>query len=356
MSQVSSHIQDMAGYVYGEQPDDPHVVKLNTNENPYPPSPRVMEDLQTLDYSLLRRYPDATGQQLCQTLADMHGLEPAQVLLTNGGDEGIRLLATACVEKSGVVMAAEPSYSLYPVIAAIQNASYIPLALSASFTLPEDAPKRIAESNADLVCIANPNAPSGVLLDVETIRVLLRGVDCVVLLDEAYVDFVDPKLDHDLIPLISQHPNLVILRTLSKGYSLAGLRLGYLLGNAELLTEISSKVRDSYNVGLLPQILGQAALNDRTYAEQTWHKVRLERMKLTKALHALDFDVPLSQANFLLPSAKIGKSMQRVYEALRERHVLVRHFDTPKLTHRLRITVGSPEENETLLAKLTECL
>ena len=195
----------------------------------------------------------------------------------------------------------------------------------------------------------NPHAPSGALLDAEAIARLAAQLRGVLLVDEAYADFVDPALGHDLTPLLREHPNVLLLRTLSKGYALAGLRVGFLIGDAGLIAPVRDKTRDSYNLDAIAQTLAAAACADIDYARGTWEAVRAERRRLTQQLRALDFGVAASQANFVLcrlPDA-VGALAR-----LRGRGILVRHFDTPRLRDALRITIGRPEENDALLAEL----
>ena len=357
MSLIRPHIESMTGYSYGEQPDDPKVIKLNTNENPYPPSGAVELAFSSFHYANLKRYPDATGKKLREAIAKRHKLKPEQVLLTNGGDEGIRLLAMACLSEQSLMVAAEPSYSLYPVVAAMQNARFEPLPLSENFQLPETAGDICFDAEADLVCIPNPHAPSGVLYPKYEIEYLLKEFFTgVVLIDEAYVDFVEPSLKHNLVPLIKKYDNLVILRTFSKGYSLAGLRLGYLLGDADLIGELGEKVRDSYNVSTLAQTLGLAAFEDVIFSETVWRLIRSERGRLLALLSHFGFYVSHSEANFVLAEHEDKANLKKLFQELRDRQILVRYFDTPRLRHALRITVGTEEENTAFLDALMEIL
>ncbi|MCY4013069.1 MAG: histidinol-phosphate transaminase [Gammaproteobacteria bacterium] len=346
MSYERSNVARMAGYVYGEQPDGNHIVKLNTNENPYPPSPAVAEALAGFDVATLRRYPPATADDLRGVLAGRLGIEPGNVVATNGGDEGLRLAITTFVDPGATLGLAEPSYSLYPVLAAVQDCTVAKVPLDADWKPPTDLASRLNAVGARLTCLVNPHAPSGVLLDGETIARTATELDGVLLVDEAYVDFADPEREHDLAPLIHRHDNLLLLRTLSKGYSLAGLRVGFLVGNAGLIEPIRVKTRDSYNVGTLAQSIAIAALSDADHAERSWRAIRSERARLADALRAQGWVVPESQANFVL--ARKSQAAE-VYRSLRERGVFVRYFDQPRLADCLRITVGTPEENAKLL-------
>lgn len=346
MSYERGNIARMAGYVYGEQPAGSDIVKLNTNENPYPPSPAVAEAITGFDVASLRRYPPAAADGLRRVLAGRLGIEPGNVVATNGGDEGLRLAITTFVDPGATLGLADPSYSLYPVLAAVQDCTVAKVPLAADWTPPADLARRLNAAGARLTCLVNPHAPSGVLLDGETIARIATELDGVLLVDEAYVDFADPEREHDLVPLIRRHDNLLLLRTLSKGYSLAGLRVGFLIGDAGLVEPIGVKTRDSFNVGTLAQSIAVAALSDPDHAERSWRAIRSERARLARALRARGWFVPESQANFVL-ARKPGAAA--VYRSLRERGIFVRYFDQSRLADCLRITVGRDNENHKLL-------
>lgn len=351
---LADHIRVMDGYTYGEQPNDLSVIKLNTNENPFPPSPAVRAALVNLDLDQLRRYPDATSTALRESIAAKYSLTTEQVLVTNGGDEGIRLVATACLSPNSAMVSTEPGYSLYPVIAAVLNARCLPMELGHDFRPDILAADRCIAQRARLVCITNPNSPSGVLMSVDEVDAFAAQYPGPLLIDEAYVDFVEPDLEHDLVSLLSIHRNLLLLRTFSKGYSLAGARVGYLLGEESFIHELSTKVRDSYNVNCVSQAMALAALNDEAYARETWDMVRKERKRVIETLRRRDFNVPDSQANFVLPQRSDRKSMNETYERLRRANILVRYFKSARLHDRLRVTVGSPSQNDAFLEALPE--
>lgn len=358
MSYERDNIRRMAGYRWGEQPDDTDTVKLNTNENPYPPSPAVGRALAGLTADILRTYPRPSADPLRDEIAALHGLARDNVLITHGGDEALRLAVTTFVDPGSTFAMAEPSYSLYPVLAGIQDAKLFRLPLDQAWELPADAAQQLNDAGARLSCLVNPHAPSGTLTPAGHIAELADAVDGVVLVDEAYVDFVDPELDHDLTALIHTLPNVLLLRTFSKGYSLAGLRLGYLLGPAGLIRPMLEKTRDSYNVDAISQALGEAALADQPYAADTWRRVRAARHSLAAGLAQLGLAVEPSQTNFLLVHIpeQARRPAQELYAHLKERHILVRHFQTPRLDDCLRISVGTPEQNQRLIAALGEAL
>ena len=346
MTYERANVAHMSGYVYGEQPAEPDVVKLNTNENPYPPSPAVARALSQFDTAALRRYPPATADQLRRLVARRFGVETGNVVVTNGGDEGLRLAITTFADPGDTFGTAKPSYSLYPVLAAVQDCALAEIPLGADWTPAADFASRLNAAGARLTCLVNPHAPSGVLIPRDAVSAIAEELDGVLLVDEAYVDFVDPALRHDLVPLVRAHENLLLLRTLSKGYALAGLRVGFLLGKESLIHPIVAKTRDSFNVDSIAQALACAALDDRAYAERLWEDIRRERDRLTEALRARGHLVPDSQANFVL--VRLPRA-EDVFNRLRERGIFVRYFDQPRLADCLRVTVGTPEQNDRLL-------
>ncbi len=363
MSQQKRHferpnIARMHGYTWGEQPDTPTVIKLNTNENPYPPSPAVAAALSDINVSALRTYPQATAEPLRRQIGQRHELSTHNIVLTNGGDEALRLALTTFVEPGSGFGMATPSYSLYPVLANIHDARIVTAELDEHWSPGSDFAARMNAEAVQLTCLVNPHAPSGTLLGIDTLKAIAETLDGVLLIDEAYVDFVDPELAYASKRLIEELDNVLVLRTFSKGYSLAGLRLGYLLGPATLIQPIVEKTRDSYNVDHISQVLGVAALGDRAYAQHTWECVRRDRHLLANHLGQLGLSVIPSESNFLLAevSNDAKLSAPEVYTALKQRNILVRYFDQPRLADKLRITIGTPEQNDALLRNLTELL
>lgn len=352
------NIAAMAGYSYGEQPNDDAVIKLNTNENPYPPSPAVQQALAGADTSALRVYPAATAPELRQAIASLHGVDANQVVVTHGGDEALRLAMTTFVGEGQGFGMADPSYSLYPVLAAVADAVVHRIELTDQWQLPGDFAAQLNAAGVRLTCIVNPHAPSGTLTSAAELAQLAQALDGVLLIDEAYADFVDPAIGYDSTALLQDCDNVLVLRTFSKGYSLAGLRLGYLLGAASLIAPIMDKTRDSYNVDGISQLLGTAAINDQAYARQNWDSVRQARSALLAGLNQLGFSAPVSQTNFLLCEVpeQTTEQAQALYEGLRERAIFVRYFDAPRLRNKLRITVGTPEQNQSLIAALQALL
>ncbi|MEX0373826.1 histidinol-phosphate transaminase [Spiribacter pallidus] len=356
MTYERENIQRMAGYQPGEQPDDDRVLKLNTNENPWPPSPAAMAALQQIAEDALRRYPSPTAAAVRHQAARLHGVSTDQIVTTNGGDELLRLAMTTFVPPGAPIGIAEPSYSLYPVLAAIHDSPIEAAELDAQWSLPDDFAERMNAAGVPLTLIVNPHAPSGHLLPAARISQLAAALDGVLLVDEAYVDFA--PADHDVVGLIARHDNLLVLRTLSKGYGLAGLRLGYGIGAPGLIAPIAEKTRDSYSVDAVADAVGAAALADQDHARSTWQAVCDARGRLTRALEARGFTVPESATNFCLATRPPDSplSAAAIKDGLKARGILIRHFDTPRLADKIRISVGTPEQNDRLITALDEIL
>jgi len=353
MSYERKNIADMTGYTPGEQPDDGNVVKLNTNENPYPPSESVVKVLHGLGGEVLRRYPPPTAHKFRKLAAQVHNLHADQVIATNAGDELLRLAITTFVDPGEPIATAEPSYSLYPVLADVNASPTLCIPLDDDWQVTDDFARRANDHGAKLTFLVNPHAPTGVLRSVDDLARIADELDGVLLIDEAYVDFVDPELDYDATPLVNDFDNVLILRTLSKGYSMAGLRFGYGLGCRDLIEPMLTKTKDSYNTDAIAQRLAVAALEHRDDAARTWQAVRDERARMTAALAELGLTGPASQSNFLLVSHDNAADL---YQTLKRRRIFVRYFDQDRLRDKLRITIGTPEQNDALLEALRDIL
>lgn len=355
MSFERPNIQRMQGYTSGEQPADGLTIKLNTNENPYPPSPTVNEALASINPDDLRRYPPPTADAFRDTAARLHAVDRDNIIATRGGDELLRLIITTFVAPGDLIAMTQPTYSLYPVLAQIQDCPILEVPLTDDWTLASDFTTTVNTAGAKLTLIVNPHAPTGQLLDRPTIKRLAEELDGVVLIDEAYIDFVEPELQHDCLSLCHEFDNLLFLRSLSKGYGLAGLRFGYGIGATSLILPMLSKTRDSYNLDLISQRIATQALADQTYAQQQWRKVRSERARVREEMAVLGLVSPPSHGNFLLatvPSRRNG-SAEGLYQALKRDAILVRYFDQPRLSDKLRISIGTAAENDQLLDAVT---
>ncbi len=354
MSYERKNIAAMEGYVSGEQPENPDTIKLNTNENPYPPSPAVDEIIRTFTAASLRRYPPASALAFRTIAAERFGLTPDEVIATRGGDELLRLVITTFVEPGESIGMSDPTYSLYSVLAQVQDCPITTVPLAPDWSLPGDFAQRMNEAGVKLTLVVNPHAPSGCLVPVAELRALARDLEGILLVDEAYIDFA--PAGSDSIALVREFDNVILLRTLSKGYSLAGLRFGFGLGAPGLINPMLTKTRDSYNLDLFGQRIAETALQDQAYAQDTWNKVIEERENLRKALLPLGLTSPISATNFLLvdvpPSG--DKSANGLYEYLKERHILIRYFNTDRLRDKVRISVGTPQENATLLEQIRQ--
>jgi histidinol-phosphate aminotransferase len=354
MTYERENIQKITGYTPGEQPDSLTVIKLNTNENPYPPSEAVMRTLRNMKAEVLRRYPPPNAQEFCGVAAQMHGVKPENIIATNGGDELLRLAMTTFVDPLQSIGYAEPSYSLYPVLAEINNSPVVRIPLNENWSLPQDFAEQLNKEDVKLAFIVNPHAPSGYLTDVATLARMAETFKGVLLIDEAYVDFVDPDLHYNSMQLLERYDNVLILRSLSKGYSLAGLRYGYGIGNKSIIEPMLTKTKDSYNVDAISQHLALAALNDRETAAKTWRAVRTERQRLINHLKEIGFVCTDSQANFLLATVpdNLRGGAKFIYESLKRNDIFVRYFDAGRLRGSLRISIGKPDENDVLLKAL----
>ncbi len=327
-------VEAMEGYVPGEQPRDRRYVKLNTNENPYPPSPQVLEALRDAVGENLRLYPRPMADELRERAARLYRLEPENVLVGNGSDELLAIVMRAVIDPGDEVAYPVPTYSLYDTLVAIHCGVAVHVPFPPDFSLPAE----LADVDARLVIVCNPNSPSGTLIAPQQLGPLFRRRDRLVVIDEAYVDFADANC----LELLHELPNLVILRTLSKSYSLAGMRIGLALGATGVIRELA-KAKDSYNVNRLSIVAGAAALRDPRWMEANVRRVRRTREALTRRLNELGFEVPPSQANFVL-ARRPGQDLEPLYEGLKRRGVLVRFFATPELRDALRITVGTDDE------------
>jgi histidinol-phosphate aminotransferase len=336
-------IAAMAGYVPGEQPRDRRYIKLNTNENPYPPSPQVAAALRTADAEALRLYPDPVGGELRAAIARLHGLAVDNVLLGNGSDDILTIAVRSFVPSGGTVICLEPSYSLYPVLAQLQGASCRRLPLTADFLgFPLPGPG----DGGELFLLARPNAPTGTSMPLVQVAELAARFPGMVLVDEAYADFADD----DAVPLLREFRNLMVCRTLSKSYSLAGLRLGYVLADAEAVAGMM-KAKDSYNVDALSQRLAVAAVADQEHLRGNVARIRATRERLAAELRRRGYAVPASQANFVFAAPPDGRA-EELYRHLKARGILIRYFPGSATGCYVRITVGTDGEIDALLQAL----
>jgi histidinol-phosphate aminotransferase len=343
MSLVRRSVRRLAAYAPGEQPAAGAFIKLNTNENPYPPSPRVAEALAGADAAALRLYPDPFSRRLRERIARLHGVSPQNVFAGNGADEVLALCTRAFVERGGSIGYFVPSYSLYPVLADIREVRKRPVELGAGFRwrMPRGY-------SCSLFFLTNPNAPTGMLYPRATVASFCRRFPGVVALDEAYVDFARG----DCMDLARGLDNVLAVRTLSKAYSLAGLRVGYAVGSATLVGALF-KLKDSYNIDALSQRLALAALSDVAHMRRNVARIRASRRRLSEALAGMGYTVYPSEANFVWAKPR-GMPAAELFRRLRARKILVRHFDGPGTSGFVRVTVGTDREIRALVRAIEE--
>lgn len=358
MSLFRPAVDRLHSYVPGEQPQDAGWIKLNTNENPYPTSPRVLEAIERVARSRLQLYPDPLGNGFRHAAAELFGLDPDWILPANGSDENLTLLVRAFADPGDLITAPYPSYILYDTLARIQDARYERLLLRSDWSWDLAAAQR-AIAGCKLVFLPNPNSPSGTRWDDDTIRALVppRGV---LVLDEAYGDFADDPHGMQLLKSdVGQR--MVVTRSFSKSYSLAGLRMGFAVAHPDLIAGMR-KIKDSYNCDALSLAGAEAALRDQAWMLENRRKIMATRARLTAVLPALGFRVEPSQANFVWTTHPTGKH-HAIYEALKARRILIRYMKFPdalgpdgELTtiDGLRITIGTDDETDAFLDALRD--
>jgi len=348
MTFFRDNIEKLTAYQPGEQPPaGAKVIKLNTNENPYPPSPAAMDVLRAVETERLRRYPDPMAGHVRKAAAEVLGFEPEWILVGNGSDELLTMLMRSCAEPARKVAYATPTYVLYRTLVQIQAAQAVEVPYDEDYNLPVG---QLIAAKAAVTLVATPNSPSGTVAHGDELVKLAAGCGGLLVVDEAYVDFAD----HSAIDLVRKFQNVVILRTLSKGYSLAGLRVGFAIAQPPVIVGLV-KVKDSYNVDAVACTVAAAALRDQAHKNANAQKVRVSRARLAGALDALGFRVWPSQANFLLARPPAGDA-KRFYQILKDRGILVRYFQQPRLDDKLRITVGTDAQNDALVAAMKEIL
>lgn len=341
-------LKDVEGYAPGEQPQGAGVVKLNTNENPYPPSPRVLDAIQSMDADALRKYPDPLSLAFRAACAERYGYPgPDWVIAGNGMDELLALALRTFVDPGDTVSSVYPTYTLYEVLCQLHGCSICCVDLDDNFQLTE----AFYGTPARLCLLPRPNAPSGVSVPRDMVERLCATFNGLVIIDEAYVDFAD---DH-CMDFAKRFENAIVMRTFSKSFSLAGMRIGTAVARPGIIREFL-KTKDSYNMNACSQAAGLAALQDYVYMEANVARVRRTRARLRAALIELGFAVPESQANFLLARCPGDRPAAGIFQSLRERKILVRYFNARRLENVLRITVGDDDECDALLDALEAIL
>lgn len=348
MTYFRKNIEALSGYVPGEQPPpDVEVIKLNTNENPYLPSPKALQVLRELASELLRRYPHPMAKEFREAASQVLNVPADWILVGNGSDDLLTMIIRACSEPGRRVVYPMPTYVLYRTLAQIQDADIVEVAYPDDYSLPTE---ELIEAGGAITFIARPNSPSGTTVPIEQLEKLASQLSGILVVDEAYVDFAESNA----LELVKTFDNVIVLQTLSKGYSLAGLRLGFGIANPALLSGLI-KVKDSYNVDAVACAVGAAAIADQSHKRTNAQKVKESRQWMANELTELGFYVFPSEANFLLARSP-SEDAESLYKSLKDRHILVRYFNQPRLTDKLRITVGTPQQNESLINALREIL
>ncbi len=343
---IRKSVDALDGYVPGEQPKGDDVVKLNTNENPWICSPEVHDILREIDVSVLAKYPDPVCTDVRKVIAEKHGVGINNVFAGNGSDEVLALCIRAFVEREGgSVGSFNPSYSLYPVLAGIEDVEMRLVELDDQFGW-----RMPAGFEASVFFLTNPNAPTSLLFPKEQVEAFVKEFSGVVVIDEAYVDFASA----DCMDLAVKYDNVLVCRTLSKSYALAGIRFGYCVGSKELIDALY-KIKDSYNVNMLTQELARVALLDSGTMEAMTSAIKNSRKLMSEELRELGFEVCPSETNFLWVKPP-APGAPKIFEELKKRHVFVRWFSGERTQDYLRITVGTDQQTMKLIEALEEIM
>ena len=382
---IARHVQKLEEYVPGEQPKSKNVVKLNTNENPYPPSPKCAEVLKKFDLDKLRRYCDPDCTELRAALAKLNKTTPDRVFIGNGSDEVLSIAAKCFVENDEKIGSLDPSYSLYKTLAAIRDVEWVGRDSAGRSSSPsssrqascsrkpsKSSPSRTTSlDKVSLFLLTNPNAPTGEFREPADIAAFAATFKGVVIVDEAYADFA--RANCMALATAEGNKNLIVMRTFSKSYSLAGLRVGYCVGPADLIRAMY-KVKDSYNVDAIAQAVALAAVKDQKWMKANAKKVIATRQAFTAELEKRGWDVIPSESNFVfakppehdtqrvhgtqrgrdtpVASEQKAPAASRIFAALRAKNIFVRYFKYPNTRERLRITIGTPEQMSKLLKNI----
>ncbi len=334
----------MSPYVPGEQPQAGKFIKLNTNENPYPPSPKVIEALQQAIANRLERYPDPLATSFRIRAAEVLRVTPDHILCGNGSDDILTIVTRAFVGEGDRLRLPYPSYILYRTLAQIQGAAWEEIPFTRDYQI-EDAFSH-ASPNLKLVFLPNPNSPSGTIMTPDQISKLADRLPCPLLVDEAYADFAD----YNCIELVKTNPKIMVSRTLSKSYALAGLRFGFLVAHPEIV-KMLRKVKDSYNTDLISIAGATAAIDDQEWLKSNRAKIIATRHRIEQETRELGFEVTNSQANFVW-CTHASRPVQPIYEALKQQRVLVRYMNYPGWGDGLRISIGTDDQMNAVMSLL----
>ncbi|MFB3925224.1 MAG: histidinol-phosphate transaminase [Syntrophales bacterium] len=348
MSFFRDRVDLMTGYEPGEQPiPGAKVIKLNTNENPYPPSPLAVNALRNMDIEALRLYPDPFSGAVRKAVSGILNVAEDRIIVGNGSDDLLAMIIRACCGPGRPAVYPMPTYVLYRTLAQIQEADVIEIPFDDDYRLPFE---ELVEAQGAVTIIASPNSPSGTVTPAPVLDELASKLSGVLVIDEAYTDFAE----ENALELAAKHENVIILRTLSKGYSLAGIRVGFGVACPALMEGLF-KVKDSYNVSAMGCAIAAAAISDQDYKKANAEKVKRSREKLASALVGLGFRIWPSQANFLLARPPDGNA-EYIYKYLKSKGILVRYFKQPRLEDKLRISIGTDEQNFILVRTISGLL
>lgn len=345
--------QKMTGYVPGEQPDSADWIKINTNENPYPPSPAVAAVLSEIAKNpmALRKYPNPNGEPLRSALAKKYNLSPENFIVTNGSDEALSLITRVFLDSTRTAAAPGITYSLYETLVMAVGAGYVHAAMKNYDTLNISL-ETLEASRADVVFLSNPNAQTGEFIPLNILSPVISESGKLWVIDEAYNDFVSGN-SSSFLSILKNHENVIVVRTFSKSHSMAGMRIGYAASANPIVMQGLLTAKDSYNEDTVSLLAGKASLEDSEYLKKVIQSVQSERTRMTAEFVARNFLVLPSQANFLLiqpPEAPHEKQKAHdILNKLKERKILIRHFNTPLLSDYLRVSIGTKEENDELL-------
>ncbi len=350
MKKWEEYVRRVVPYTPGEQPNCPEMIKLNTNENPYPPAPGVQKALEELRADSFRLYPDPAASELVDALAECFGRDRDCFFVGVGSDDVIAMAFQTFFNSEKPILFPDISYSFYSVWAELFGIPYRRPALDENFRLVKE--DYFAENGG--IIFPNPNAPTGIYLELEAVEeIIARNPDSVVIVDEAYVDFAGPSA----MELVDKYDNLLVVQTFSKSRSMAGMRIGFAVGQPKLIRCLNDVKYsfNSYTLNLPALKLGAAALRDREYFRETVGKITATRERVKKELSELGFSFPDSRANFIFASHKSCPAKE-LFEALKEKNIYVRYFDSPRIDNYLRITVGTDAQMDALLKFLKEYL
>jgi histidinol-phosphate aminotransferase len=350
----SKTVKELTPYVPGEQPKLSQLIKLNTNESPYGPSPKALAAIAAANTEALRLYPDPNSDALKQSIAKIHGLAPNQVFVGNGSDEVLAHVFLGLLKHEHPILFPDTTYSFYPVYCKLYGIAFENIPLSDDFSISVDDYLKKNNGRNGGIIFPNPNAPTGKALPLKDIEKLLQvNQDSVVVIDEAYVDFGTSSA----VSLIKQYNNLLITHTLSKSYALAGLRVGYAVGHPDLI-EAVERVKNSFNsypIDKLAMAGAMAAIEDQDYLNKISQAVIKTRENLVQTLNTLGFETIPSSANFIFTKHPKHDAAQ-LSASLREKHIIVRHFKLPRIDQYLRITIGTDEQCDALVKAIKEIL